>query len=70
MDAFWGKVRSFCKLDARISIEIDRHRQIPNTNQWELASHDVQFIDAELLIEPMFWYAKANSILVAVPSYG
>lgn len=66
-----GKVRSFCKLDARIFIEIDRHRQIPNTqNQWELASHDVHFIDAELLIEPMFWYAKANSILVAVPSYG
>ena len=65
-----GKVRSFWKLQGRIFIAIEHHQQIPGTMQWDLASHDVQFIDAELLVEPVFWYAKAHSILAAVPSYG
>jgi len=69
-DDILGTVLSFWKFDGRIFITINRHRRVPNTMQWDLAANDVQFIDAELLIEPVFWYAKATSIFVAVPSYG
>ena len=66
-----GKVRSFWDHEGQIFIAVDRHRfAIPDQLQWDLHAHGVHFIDAELLIEPVFWYAKANSILAAAPSYG
>ena len=68
-DGALGKVRSFWQRGDQISIGIDRHRHM-NALRWDLAPHGVFFVDAELLIEPMFWHAKANSILAAAPSYG
>jgi hypothetical protein len=65
-----GKVRSFWEIEGRLFVSVDCHRSTPDRMQWDLAPHDINFIDAKLLIEPVFWYSKADSILAAAPSYG
>ena len=67
-----GKVVSFWQSsDSTISVELEMHRQIPNEKLvFESQSNRVAFVDARLIIEPLFWYRKSNSILAVMPDHG
>ena len=72
LDGSIGRVISFWQnCNSIISAGLQLHMQLPNTQMlYQLQSHDVAFVDVRSIVEPIFWYAKSNSIFVVVPDYG
>jgi hypothetical protein len=68
VDGSIGKVCSFYQHDDCIYVGVDVHKAISHAKLlFEIDVHDVQFIDARSIVEPVFWYAKATGILAVFP---
>ena len=68
VDGSIGKVRSFYQHDECIYVGVDVHKAISHaTLLFEIDVHEVQFIDARSIVEPVFWHAKETCILAVVP---
>jgi len=67
-DGSIGKVCSFYQHDDCIYAGVGVHKAISDAEL--LFEIDVvQFIDARLIVEPVFWYAKATGILAIFPKF-
>ena len=63
-DGSIGKVCSFYQHDDCIYVGVGVHKAISHAKLlFENDVHEVQFIDARSIVEPVFWYAKATGIL-------
>ena len=69
-DGSIGKVLSFWQQADSFYVGVEVHRKIADAKMlYELMVHDVNFIDARMIVEPVFWYATANAILAIAPEY-
>lgn len=69
-DGSIGKVRSFYQHGDCLSVGVDVHKAISHAKLlFEIDAHDVQFIDARSIVEPVFWYANATGIIAVFPKY-
>ena len=67
-DGSIGKVRSFYQHGDCLSVGVDVHKAISHAKLlFEIDVHDVQFIDARSIVEPVFWHDKETCILAVVP---
>ena len=58
-DGSIGKVCSFYQHDDCIYVGVGVHKAISDAELlFEIDVHEVQFIDARLIVEPVFWYAN------------
>ncbi len=69
-DGSIGKVCSFYQHDDCIYVGVGVHKSISDAELlFEIDVHEVQFIDARSIVEPVFWYAKATGILAIFPKF-
>ena len=69
-DGSLGRVQQLLETEGVIYIGASIHRKLAGKFvDWELESHEFNFIDARLMQEPVAWYARSQSIVAAAPVY-